>query len=143
MHIDWLRYHETSIALAPEILMKNTNSNSRLHWLARFSAPLAGLALLATGIGAAQAHDFDQYRHHDRDDMHRAIHRDHDRYRDHDRRDYRHHRDDRDHRYGWRGERHDRDHYDHRRYGYDHRYDHRYARDGWRHDDDRSLFGRW
>lgn len=118
--------------------MNKTNIPTRSRWLTRLSAPLAGLALLATGIGAAQAHDFDHYRHHGRDDMHRAFHRDHDHYRDHDRRDYRHDR------YGWRGEHRDRDHYDHRRYGYDHRYDHRYARDGRRHDDDdRGVFGRW
>ncbi|MES1954007.1 hypothetical protein SAHY_05473 [Salinisphaera hydrothermalis EPR70] len=139
MRLDWLQYHETSIALGTEILMNKTNTQSRSRWLTRLSAPLAGLALLATGIGVAQAHDFDHYRHHDRDDMHRTFHRNHDGYRDHDRRDYRHYRYDRDHHYGWRSERHD-----HRRYGDDHRYDHRYARDGWHHDDDdRGVFGRW
>lgn len=119
--------------------MNHSNVNNRSRWLARLSAPLAGLALLATGIGAAQAHDFDQHGHHDRGDVHRTMHRDHDGYRGHDRRDYRHDRSDRGHGYGWRGERHERGRYDHHRYGYDHRY----ARDGWRHDDDRSLFGRW
>ncbi|AWN15672.1 hypothetical protein [Salinisphaera sp. LB1] len=122
--------------------MNNPTSTRRSRGFVRLAAPLAGLALLGAGIGAAQAHDFD---HHDRAnaDLHRdrTVHRDHDRYRDYDHRDHGDHRYHHEDRYGWRGERRDHDHYrhDYRRYP-----DHRYARDGWYdHDRDRGVFGRW
>lgn len=112
--------------------MNNKTSTPRSRWLLRLSAPLAGLALLGSGLGAAQAHD---YGHHDRSTVN--VHRHLPIHRDHDRRDYGHHRDyHRNDRYGWRGQRNRFDHRDYR--------DHRYARDGWHdHDRDRGLFGHW